>query len=164
MKNLKLGVLTLLTVLMFACNNTTHAQIQMTSDSYGFKTDTLKTGETIKFTTPSSSLIAGVEGKYRLHMDFLNISGTSTFKVIVKSRSNSCTTCGYSNHFGVAGTTGYHTDTLQVTAGSPSTFEWDLTPGSSTNAGRSSDIQVECIAGATQATLLRNFYIMIQKN
>jgi hypothetical protein len=120
MRNLKMVMLTLISAMVFvACNPVnTHAQIKLSSDSYGFYSDTLKTGETIKWTTPQANdLIAGVEGKYRLHMDFLNISGTSTFKVIVKSRTNNCATCGYSNHFGVAGTTGYHTDTLQVTAG-----------------------------------------------
>jgi hypothetical protein len=166
MKNLKLGMLTLFTALIFiACNPVnTQAQVILKSDSYGFVTDTIGSGETISFTTPANTINAGVEGKYRLHFDMTNISGTSTFKVVVHSRAYAGTGAAYGLHYKNAGTTGIQCDTLQVTAGVPASWDFDLRPIEGTNAGRAVGFKVYFISPvAAQATLIKNVAIITQK-
>lgn len=156
-------MLTLLTaVLFFACNHTAKAQVILKSDSYGFTTDTIGSGETISFTTPANTINAGVEGKYRLHFDMTNISGTSTFKVIVHSRAH--TTGGWGLHYKNAGTDGIQCDTLQVTAGVPASWDFDLRPVDGTNAGRALSFKLYFISPvAAQSTLIKNVAIITQK-
>jgi len=62
-----------------------NAQITMVTDNYNTAgQDTLVNAETIYWTTPINALNSTTSGKYRITMNIANVSGTSTFKVIVQ--------------------------------------------------------------------------------
>lgn len=161
MKNLKLVMLTLLTALLFALSTKVEAQVLLKSDGNSAYIDTITNAGTESFTTPANSINVGVEGKYRLHFDMTNISGTSTFKVVVHSRAH--TTGSYGLHYKNAGTTGIQCDTLQVTAGSPASWDFDLRPIEGTNAGRALSFKVYFIGAGTQSTQIKNVALITQK-
>lgn len=179
MRKFLLVMLTLVTAVLFSCNPV-NAQTRLIADGNSAYTgenkytDTLTDAGTITFTTSASVLNAGVEGKYRLHFDGANISGTSTYKVVIHSRAYSGTGAGYSLHHKNAGTDGVNCDTLQVTAGVPASFDFNLVPdvvsnGSGagsmlvSNAGRVVGIKVSFIGAGTQSTQIKNVAIITQK-
>lgn len=176
MKNFKFGLIALLSMITFlACNPVnTHAQnaIALKSDGNSAYIDTITNAGTESFSiTDFKTLLPGVEGKYRLHFDATNISGTSTFKVVVHSKSNSSASAGYSLHHKNAGTDGVNCDTLQVTSGSPAAFDFNLAPGvvshatenNTSNAGRILGLKVYFIGTGTQSTQIKNVSLLIQK-
>ena len=161
-------MLTLLTAIIFSCNHTASAQVILISDGNSKAIDTLTNAGTESWTSPAGQLNAGVEGKYRLHFDCANISGTSTFKVVVHSRAYAGTGAGYSLHHKNAGTNGVNCDTLQVTAGVPASFDFNLVPGGTSytagsNAGRALGFKVYFIGTGTQSTQIKNVAIITQK-
>lgn len=163
MKKSILVMLTLITAIIFSCNNTASAQVILISDGNGKAIDTLTNAGTESWTSPVNQLNSGVEGKYRLHFDCANISGTSTFKVVVHSRAYAGTGAGYSLHHKNAGTTGINCDTLQVTAGVPASWDFNLAPASGSNAGRALGFKVYFIGTGTQSTQIKNVAIITQK-
>lgn len=165
-------MLTLFTaLLMFACNTKTQAQSVLISDGNSKSIDTLTNAGTESFTTAANAISAGVEGKYRLHFDCANISGTSTFKVVIHSRAYAGTGAGYSLHHKNSGTDGVNCDTLQVTAGVPASFDFNLrgdvlsngTGNKNSNAGRAVGFKVYFIGTGTQSTQVKNVAIVVQK-
>ena len=169
MKHLKIGMLTLFTALLFAF--TSNAQVQLVSDGNSKTTDTITNAGTESFTTPANTINSGVEGKYRLHFDATNISGTSTFKVVIHSRAYAGGSAGYSLHHKNAGTDGVNCDTLQVTAGVPGSYDFNLVPlgqsnataNNKSNAGRAVGFKVYFIGAGTQSTQIKNVAIITQK-
>lgn len=162
----------LLVTLTLIAGLTASAQTVLISDGNGKSIDTLTNAGTESFTTPANSINAGVEGKYRLHFDCANISGTSTFKVVIHSRSYAGTGAGYSLHHKNSGTNGVNCDTLQVTAASPASFDFNLAPGvvsqagtgyTISNAGRAVGFKVYFIGTGTQSTQIKNVAIITQK-
>lgn len=155
--------LALTSAILFSCNHTAKSQVILKSDSYGLALDTVINTETISFTTPPNSILSGVEGKYRIHFDMANVSGTSTFKVVLHSRAAGCSTCGYSLHYKNAGTTGIQCDTLEITALDKTTFDWDIRPIEGTNAGRAVDFKLYFIQAVTGKTQIKNVSLITQK-
>lgn len=168
MRKFLLVMLTLATAVLFSCNDL-NAQVRLVSDGNSAYIDTITNAGTESFTTPANTINAGVEGKYRLHFDMTNISGTSTFKVVVHSRAYTAGSFGL--HHKNSGTDGINCDTLQVTAGVPSSFDFNLSPGVTSNgtgytvsnAGRALAFKVYFIGAGTQSTQIKNVAIITQK-
>ena len=104
-----------------------NAQITMvTSNGNTAGQDTLDNAETLYWTTPVNALNSATSGKYRVSLNITNISGTSTFKVIVQGTIDGT---NYFNMYGVPGTNGVNCDTLQVTSASPAVWCFNIIPG-----------------------------------
>lgn len=143
-----------------ACNTKkAEAQISLISSIDGTKTDTLSDTGTLYFTTPSNALVSEKASSYSLQYYSANISGTSTFKIIVQRTIDGR---HWTNMHQVAGTNGVNCDTLQVTSNSPSTWVFKMNGEGSTNASRSKGIRAAVIGGATQKTLIGDFVLWPQ--
>ena len=90
----------------------------------------------------------------------VNVSGTSTFKVILQGSIDGV---NFTNMHQVAGTTGVNCDTLQVTSLAPSTwiFNANQTKASS-NTGRVKVIRLAFVGTGTQKTYIYNVQVFPQ--
>ncbi len=88
-------------------------------------TDTLTDANTINLTSGSLAKYSS-NGEFTIDLVTTNISGTSTFKVLLQTSMDGT---NWSNHYGVAGTDGINCDTLQVTSASPAYFKFNLSKG-----------------------------------
>ncbi|HPI53338.1 MAG TPA: hypothetical protein PLU10_01530 [Chitinophagaceae bacterium] len=132
--------------------NTSTAQITLISSIDGTKTDTLSDAGTLYFTTPINALLSEKTGDYRLQFSQTNISGTSTYKVILQGSIDGT---NFTNLHQVAGTNGVNCDTLQVTAGAPATWIFNANKNSgTTNKGRCKVIRAKFIGTGTQKTYI----------
>jgi len=105
---------------------TASAQITMLGSVDGVSSDTLVNANTIYFTTPAAALNNYNTGKYRVSFHCANVSGTSTFKVILQGTIDGT---NWVNMTGLGGTDGINCDTLQVTSASPADFIFNCVPG-----------------------------------
>lgn len=88
-------------------------------------TDTLTNAGTIYLTSGNLAKYSS-NGEFTVDLVTTNISGTSTFKVLLQTSMDGT---NWSNHYGVAGTDGINCDTLQVTSGAPAYFKFNLSKG-----------------------------------
>ena len=156
-----------------------NAQITMVTDNGNLAgQDTLTNAETIYWTTPTNSLNSATSGKYRISLNIANVSGTSTFKVIVQGTIDGT---NYFNMYNIPGTNGVNCDTLQVTAAAPATFTFNIVPGiphtvaattaygSFTigqslygSAGRVVRLRLKVVGTGTQSTKINNVKGLVQ--
>lgn len=167
MKRFTLALMAML--LMVACQEKAQGQtlIPLIGSNTGATFDTLKNANTVYFTSAANALSANRSGKYAIQFSAANVSGTSTYKVILQGTLDGT---NWTNIHQVAGTNGIHCDTLQVTAGVPSSWIFRAhtgsvnTPTSSTmlltNAGRFRRIRVAFVGTGTQVTRIPAVYIM----
>ena len=146
----------LLTASFVACQRKAEAQslIPLKTNS-GALFDTLSNAGTSAFRTAANALSANATGSYAIQFKSTNISGTSTFKVIVQGSLDGT---NYVNVNQVAGTTGVRTDTLQVTAGSPVYWIFRVTPNASNNAGKFRYLRLYFVGTGTQKTRITDVY------
>jgi len=136
-----------------------YGQISLISSIDGTKSDTLSDAGTLYFTTPISSLLSEKTGSYRVQYTSTNVSGTSTFKVILQGSIDGV---NYTNMHQVAGTTGVNCDTLQVTSNSPSSWIFRSFGGGTTNAGRVKTVRLKIVGTGTQKTYISNVQLFPQ--
>ena len=146
---------------------TTQAQtlIPLLGSNTSARYDTLTNAGTVYFTTPTNALNANKTGTYSIQWKARNVSGTSTFKVVVLGTINGS---DYVPVHGVAGTDGIHCDTLQVTALSPASSIFRIQSGSRhsvttstytfTNAGKFRGLRLLFIGTGTQVTPIDYVY------
>lgn len=144
---------------------------QTLSPAYGSNTsalfDTLSDASTVYFTTVARALNANKTGAYSVTFKATNISGTSTFKVILQGTLDGT---NWTNIHQVAGTDGIHCDTLQVTSLSPANWIFRIMPGSAhsvtsstylyTNAGKFARIRLKIVGTGTQKTRITDVYVV----
>lgn len=122
-------------------------------------TDTITNAGTVYLTTAAGALI-GKPSTIRIQCPWTNISGTSTFKVVLQGTIDGT---NWTNVHQVPGTNGVNCDTLQVTALSPANWVFTIRPGSThsevfgslqyaTNAGKFTALRLACIGTGTQST------------
>ena len=138
---------------------TTFGQISLISSIDGTRTDTLSNAETLYFTSPISSLLSEKTGSYRVQYASTNVSGTSTFKVILQGSIDGV---NFTNMHQVAGTTGVNCDTLQVTALAPANWIFRSYGNGTTNAGRVKVVRLAFVGTGTQKTYIYNVQLFPQ--
>jgi hypothetical protein len=137
-----------------------YGQVSLISSIDGTKSDTLSNAGTLYFTSPINALLSEKTGSYRVQYASENVSGTSTFKVILQGSIDGV---NFTNMHQVAGTTGVNCDTLQVTSLAPSTwiFNANQTKASS-NTGRVKVIRLAFVGTGTQKTYIYNVQVFPQ--
>lgn len=144
-------------------------QAQSIIPFYGSNTaaqyDTLTNANTVYFTCAANALSANRSSNYAIQFKATNLSGTSTFKVILQGTIDGT---NWTNVHQIAGTDGIHCDTLQVTSLSPATWIFRInplvnkTPTSSTylstNAGKFRRLRVAFVGTGTQSTRIYPVY------
>ena len=138
---------------------TTFGQISLISSIDGTRTDTLSNAETLYFTSPISSLLSEKTGSYRVQYASTNVSGTSTFKVILQGSIDGV---NFTNMHQVAGTTGVNCDTLQVTSLAPANWIFRSYGNGTTNAGRVKVVRLAFVGTGTQKTYIYNVQLFPQ--
>lgn len=138
---------------------TTFGQISLISSIDGTKSDTLSNAGTLYFTTPISALLSEKTGSYRVQYASANVSGTSTFKVILQGSIDGV---NFTNMHQVAGTTGVNCDTLQVTSLAPANWIFRSYGNGTTNAGRVKVVRLAFIGTGTQKTYIYNVQLFPQ--
>ena len=136
-----------------------YGQISLISSIDGTRTDTLSDAGTLYFTTPISSLLSEKTGSYRVQYTSTNVSGTSTFKVILQGSIDGV---NFTNMHQVSGTTGVNCDTLQVTALAPANWIFRAYGNGTTNAGRVKVVRLAFIGTGTQKTYIYNVQLFPQ--
>lgn len=136
-----------------------YGQISLISSIDGTKSDTLSDAGTLYFTTPISSLLSEKTGSYRVQYTSTNVSGTSTFKVILQGSIDGV---NYTNMHQVSGTTGVNCDTLQVTSLAPANWIFRSYGNGTTNAGRVKVVRLAFIGTGTQKTYIYNVQLFPQ--
>lgn len=147
--------LMLLTIGAMACNDTSAQSLIPLKTNAGVLFDTLSNAGTVAFKTAANALSANQAGAYAVQFKANNISGTSTFKVLVQGSLDGT---NYINVNQVAGTTGVRCDTLQVTAGDPSFWIFRITPNASNNAGKFRYLRLYFVGTGTQKTRITDVY------
>lgn len=146
----------LLTATMFACQRKAVAQSLIPlKTSGGALFDTLSDAGTVTFTTAANAISANRTGAYGIQFKATNVSGTSTYKVLVQGSLDGT---NFVNVNQVAGTTGVRTDTLQVTSGSPAYWIFRVTPNASNNAGKFRYLRLRFVGTGTQKTRITDVY------
>ena len=152
-----------------ACNNTANAQslIPFVGSNTSAAFDTLTNANTVYFTSATNALNANRTGGYAVCFKATNVSGTSTFKVILQGSQDGT---NWTNVHQVAGTNGINCDTLQVTSASPATWVFRIRPGSihsvtdstwvATNAGKFKRLRLAFVGTGTQSTRITNVYAL----
>ena len=136
-----------------------YGQISLISSIDGTRSDTLSNAETLYFTSPISSLLSEKTGSYRVQYASTNVSGTSTFKVILQGSIDGV---NFTNMHQVAGTTGVNCDTLQVTALAPANWIFRSYGNGTTNAGRVKVVRLAFVGTGTQKTYIYNVQLFPQ--
>lgn len=136
-----------------------YGQISLISSIDGTRTDTLSDAGTLYFTTPISSLLSEKTGSYRVQYASTNVSGTSTFKVILQGSIDGT---NFTNMHQVSGTTGVNCDTLQVTSLAPANWIFRSYGNGTTNAGRVKVVRLAFIGTGTQKTYIYNVQLFPQ--
>ena len=159
----------LLTASFVACQRKAEAQslIPLTGSNTSANFDTLTNAGTVYFTTATNALSANRTSGYAVQFKLTNLSGTSTFKVILQGSLDGT---NWTNIHQVAGTDGINCDTLQVTSGSPATWIFRVQPGSThsvtsstfwhTNAGKVRRLRLAFVGTGTQSTRLSSVYLI----
>ncbi len=136
-----------------------YGQISLISSIDGTRTDTLSDAGTLYFTSPISSLLSEKTGSYRVQYASTNVSGTSTFKVILQGSIDGT---NFTNMHQVSGTTGVNCDTLQVTSLAPANWIFRSYGNGTTNAGRVKVVRLAFIGTGTQKTYIYNVQLFPQ--
>ncbi len=157
----------LLTILAVSCNKTANSQtlITMFGSTSGTNVDTLNDAGTIYFTTATNALNANKTSDYRIQFKATNVSGTSTFRVILQGSLDGT---NWTNIHQVEGTNGINCDTLQVTALVPAFWVFNvrkraiksLTSSTylHTNAGRFNRLRIAVVGTGTQKTTISSVF------
>ncbi len=89
-------------------------------------TDTITNAGTVYLSTAKSAMV-GKPSSFSIQVPFTNVSGTSTFKVILQGTIDGT---NWTNIHQVEGTNGVNCDTLQVTSLSPANWVFAVRKGS----------------------------------
>ena len=136
----------------------THAQTISLTGSHA-STDTITNSGTVYLTAAKSSLV-GKPSSFSIQIPFSNVSGTSTFKVILEGTIDGT---NWQNIHGVPGTNGVNCDTLQVTAGAPANWIFNVSKGSAhtegsvihwTGVGNYTAVRAKCVGTGSQVTIV----------
>lgn len=187
MKKQLIGILTLLTVILFACNDTSAQGISMyrntDTTSSGVATaatitsgtsDTLYDANTLySFYTKVGALNATAASKYLITFNATKTSGTGTAKVFIQGSTDGKVWRNLNG--GMLGTDGLNSDTLNIAAATTtpgvnySYYSFDghavLRPASSAavyyvNSGRVYYLRAKIIGAGTQQTIYSNFKVI----
>lgn len=149
----------LILIMLFAFGSLiTQAQIIPLTGSHA-STDTITNSGTVYLTAAKSSLV-GKPSSFSIQIPFSNVSGTSTFKVILQGTIDGT---NWQNIHGVPGTNGVNCDTLQVTSGSPSNWIFNVSKGSAhtegsivywTGVGNYTAVRAKLIGTGSQVTIV----------
>ena len=149
----------LILIMLFAFGSLiTQAQVIPLTGSHA-STDTITNAGTVYLTTAKSALV-GKPSSFSLQIPFTNVSGTSTFKVIIQGTVDGT---NWQNAHGVPGTNGVNCDTLQVTALSPDNWIFNVSKGSVhtdgttlyyTGVGNYTAVRAKFIGTGSQVTIV----------
>jgi len=149
----------LILIMLFAFGSLiTQAQIIPLTGSDA-STDTITNAGTVYLTTAKSALV-GKPSSFSIQIPFTNVSGTSTFKVILQGTIDGM---NWQNIHGVPGTNGVNCDTLQVTSASPANWIFNVSKGSAhtegsevhwTGVGNYTAVRAKLIGTGSQVTIV----------
>lgn len=147
----------LLTIGAMACNDTSAQSLIPLKTASGVLFDTISNTGSVTFVSAANALSANRTGSYALQFKATRVSGTQTYKAVIQGSLDGS---NWTNINQVAGTTGIRTDSLQVTADTPSYWIFRISANASNNAGKLRYIRIFFKGDSTQKTRISDVYLI----